>query len=518
MPKNNISTIPTLPADPDHNWSVQSERFVAWALLHEEEFQLLPRVSAEVHGNVKPVIQAMNSWTGNGSLLDHVAETAPNEAAHAFDLMANSRPISADGDHLLAVMRKAWAEVEVKRSLPTGNLDLIKTAIDRLKEAETASSCGWLAGIAPASVQAGRFLSEDPPPLHWIFKNSLLAGTVGFLVGAPGVGKSTFAISLALSQATGQNLTGQLDPAGFGSVLAIFSEEDEAVLHRRMKTIASRLEVSKSACDRVYSVAAAGKDLRLVQAGKNGEVEPTQAFRDLRTLARKIPNLRLIILDPLSRLYGLPENDNTGPTVFISMLEALAQETGAAVMVSHHTRKAGKDGTYKTALDAESLRGASAFTGAIRWQMNITTMSKEEARKVIGVGSPAQGQFLAARVCKKNYGPPEDEFFLERGDGGVLRPCIPSAEIAQRDKVEILKEKIVETIGQLDDQGKGVTKKQLGDVWPAKWKAEGLADVTKTLVRSVVDMMLMDGELEEVEKMSPNGRNVAVYLGVSPRT
>jgi RecA-family ATPase len=295
-------------------------------------------------------------------------------------------------------------------------------------------------------------------------------------------------------------------------VLAIFSEEDEAVLHRRMKTIASRLEVSKSACDRVYSVAAAGKDLRLVQAGKNGEVEPTQAFRDLRTLARKIPNLRLIILDPLSRLYGLPENDNTGPTVFISMLEALAQETGAAVMVSHHTRKAGKDGTYKTALDAESLRGASAFTGAIRWQMNITTMSKEEARKVIGVASPAQGQFLAARVCKKNYGPPEDEFFLERGDGGVLRPCDALPTVGAADYAEVLKPKIMEALESLEAEGTKITKKQLGDIFPPKWKAEGIPGASREIIRSVADMMIQNGELFEVKERTPSGKNFAKYL------
>jgi RecA-family ATPase len=207
------------------------------------------------------------------------------------------------------------------------------------------------------------------------------------------------------------------------------------------------------------------------------------------------------------------ENDNGEPTVFVGMLEALAQETGAAVLVSHHTRKADKNSkSYKTALEAEAMRGASAFIGAARWQMNLTTLTSEESKKIIGDRHPEPGQYLAGRTCKKNYGKPESEFFLERGVGGVLRPVAPAKTITTPDPAGQIRGKIIETIQELADQEKKTTAKQLRDLHRKKWITDGAPSATREMTQAVIDQMVMDGDLVEVRETSPNGRTPATYL------
>jgi RecA-family ATPase len=465
------------------------------------------------HHDVQKIVRIASTWDGKNSLLDHVANKLPGEVMHLSEIMEQA-PVTTTGPELLALLRKCHAKIEVQRAIKTGNIPAISKALDLYNWAEESASSGWLARIDPASIQAGRFLDEEPQPLDWVFRGSLLAGTVGFLVAAPGAGKSFFLVNLALSITAGQCLTGSMNPGEIGSVLAIFAEESIEILHQRIRDIAFSLNVSRSACDRFYSIAATGQDIRLVQAGSTGNPEATSVFRDIFSLCRRIPNLRLVILDPLSRLYGLPENDNSGPTVFVSMLEELAQETGSAVIVSHHTRKAGGRGCgYKDALEQDVLRGGSAFIGAIRWQMNLVTLKPQEAQKVIGSRTSRKGEFLAARVCKKNYGKPEEEFFLRRGKGGVLRPCLPSPLTGENNLLETVKSKIIETIKELEAEGKKITKKQLGDIYTKKWKSSGLK-VSRDVIRSTVDLMLQNGEILSERARSPNGKNWGNYLGV----
>ena len=88
-----------------------------------------------------------------------------------------------------------------------------------------------------------RFCIEtEPPELDFVLPG-LLAGTVGGLIAAGGVGKSTLALQAAIDIAVdvaGVDLLG-LGVEKHGRVVILAGEDPDVALHHRIKRIASRL-------------------------------------------------------------------------------------------------------------------------------------------------------------------------------------------------------------------------------------------------------------------------------------
>lgn len=309
--------------------------------------------------------------------------------------------------------------------------------------------CGFFASLDLAKFETGRFLDEEPPPPSWIFDNSFLAGTVGFVAGAQGTGKSRFLLQIGAAIATGHRgfLGDALRPARKGKVLAIFCEESRPVLWRRIRRMFRAFCPIRAESEdgetvtllphpaetdfraNFIAIPAAGQDLRLVEMA-GGEARPSRNFHELLALAKSIPGLVLTILDPQSRLYGQNENDNACATTFCSLLERLAQETGAGVLCCAHVGKGvakKKDGSFDVdaALHQDAMRGASGFSAAARWQLNLASLPGKAAR-ARGVGSKAgDGQYLAGKVSKANDAPLGEVFYLRREHDGTLRHIEP---------------------------------------------------------------------------------------------
>ena len=232
---------------------------------------------------------------------------------------------------------------------------------------------GFFARLDLSQFDTGRFLDEEPPPLNWVLADSLLAGVVGYVAGAQGTGKSRFLLQIGAAVATGDEafLGEALRPARRGKVLAVFCEEDRRVLWRRIRRMFRAFcpRQAESDGNRVVllphpaeadfranfiAIPAAGQDLRLIEVARS-DAQPSRNFFELLNLAKSIPDLALIILDPQSRLFGQNENDNSAATTFCALLERLAQETGAAVLCCAHTAKGGakkKDGSMAVLLDS----------------------------------------------------------------------------------------------------------------------------------------------------------------------
>lgn len=378
---------------------------------------------------------------------------------------------------------------------------------------------------------AGALMAKPLAPLSWLLKDSLLSGTVGFVCGAPGVGKSTFLLQLAASVATGHPFFGNyLVPGGKGKALVFFAEEDDRVLVRRTKTVldAARVDQRWGALSNTEQqdleqnlilIPAAGEDLRLVEAS-GGSFRESEAFTALLDKAKSIPGLSLIVLDPLSRYYGVNENDNTMTTTFCQLLERLAKETGATVICCHHTSKgAGQIGgkfNLHAALGQDAMRGASGLTGAARWQLNIVRLPANTAREYIDDPQAAEGNYLAAQVCKKNYGPPEDKFFMSRGPEGILLP-VEKKWMPESDLEEVLKNKVESLIQAVEEAGeKPMTMKQVSDVFPGRWQREGLRKATKPAVRQAISAAIMEGRLFEVQVVNPGNHKQVKYLATTP--
>src|SRR5208282_3408038 len=297
------------------------------------------------------------------------------------------------------------------------------TRMAREKIDEEKAKHGWRAGPVSESsscfanldlgtLSAGRFFRTKPDPIKWLLVGSISLGKVGLVVADGGTGKGFFLLQFGVSIATKRPFLDRLYELGEpGKALLIFGEDDDLTLHHRVQGVAQSLvefsdqKIFLEAVERnLFIMSVCGADARLVE-NADGNLRETQAYPDLLNLVRSIEGLRLIVLDPLSRFFGGDENSASDATFFFSLIERLAIETGATVLVSHHSNKS--SGTGKESLIQHAGRGSTAFTDAVRWQMNLARVNESEWQR-LGINEEEVKRYLVGRVVKKNLGPPED--------------------------------------------------------------------------------------------------------------
>ncbi len=519
-------------------WEQASLRLLVRACLKGQlsAFQALGLAAEDLHPRWRKLAETFQE-------LPPDVDALPGLAGVDMELAKTTMALAADHEFAVAgqslrnladALRKAELNVGLTRAWGDQNTGQALEIVERLRQ-EGEPGGGGIAALDFDALRASRFIDHDPPELHWLFEKSMLEGTVGFLCGPPGAGKSTFLIELAGCIATGTPLLDDvLTPAKKGKVLAFFCEDKEEILHLRVHRIfrhfgqpgwdashAGRYMPREYFGGNFIPISCVGQDMRLMESVRGGDLQPSQAFYDLLRRVKEVDDLALIILDPLSRLYGQNENDNSAATLFSSLLERLAVETGACVICSHHVGKhAGKDNKGEfdldVAMDPDVIRGASALTGACRWQCNLFGLPEKAAKKLISDPEAESGQYLAAKICKKNYGPPEDMFFLVRKYGGALERVTPTVAPTQ-DVDPALDEWIIEKVRASEKNGVPLTVRGLRAFTP-ELKAIGASgtgaqDAANRLVFSGELFLLpaRNGSNKHIERLSTAPQD-AVYL------
>lgn len=189
-----------------------------------------------------------------------------------------------------------------------------------------------------------RFLTdtdvENQPPIGWQWDGIIPAGSFGEIHAQPGGGKSFLALAIALCSGTGRSLFGRAmkrgpviyvaaeGSAGLGPRVSAWKHSEESYERANVHFATEPVELLDT--DSVGQFLAAIDALHLPQA-------PV-----------------LIVLDTLARcLIGGEENSARDVGLAINGIDCIRRETGAAVLVIHHTRK-----------DGESERGSTALRGA----------------------------------------------------------------------------------------------------------------------------------------------------------
>jgi hypothetical protein len=277
-----------------------------------------------------------------------------------------------------------------------------------------------LFNIADAKID--RFLTTSPPKQRWVLDGFLPLGIVAAIVAQGGAGKSQLLMQLAYSVAVGVPVAGNWAVGESGSVLMLCAEDGDNEIHRRVNRIHQQLGAAMSPAMRKQLMknllirSMIGVDTLMTEATRNGEVERTKLAERLLLTAKQVSDLKLIIIDPASRFRGGDENSNADATRFVQALEYLAQNTGATVLIAHHTNK-GAINSNET--NQTSSRGASALTDGIRWQMALTPLSQNNK----GHGSIPTDQrqnYLEAKLVKTNYTAPQPAVLLQRCQDGYL--------------------------------------------------------------------------------------------------
>ena len=181
-------------------------------------------------------------------------------------------------------------------------------------------------GDKPASL-----LEIETQPVEWLWPQVIPAGKLTLLGGLPGLGKSQITVSMAAIISRGERWPASSERAQRGNVLLLVSEDGIA------DTVKPRLQ-------------AAGADMRRVFA-TDEPFDLAEDLEKLKALAEKIGELRLIVLDPISRYLagGSPAKTRAALDAFMSW----AGRNGIAVLGIRHPPK-GK------AANAQNLFGGTA--------------------------------------------------------------------------------------------------------------------------------------------------------------
>ena len=223
-------------------------------------------------------------------------------------------------------------------------------ALAKLTSGEWKS--GAVAGVHPDEPRKqlftpiGELLLRDTRP-DWLVRRLLERDTLAGVFGLSNVGKSFVTVDLACSIASGTEFFGH--QVKQGPVLYIAGEGHRGIT-KRVKAWAAVRGVDLSTAPLHISEAA-------IPLRDKDALASLQTEIDEITAAHGSP--ALIVVDTLNRNFGGGnENSTEDMTGFVAGKDALRQQTGACVLVVHHTSKANPD----------SARGSNVLLGALDWE------------------------------------------------------------------------------------------------------------------------------------------------------
>lgn len=199
-----------------------------------------------------------------------------------------------------------------------------------------------------------------PKKREWLCEGIFPMAQVSLLAASGGVGKSFLLAKLAREVADFNGFI-PTAPTVFGGRLSakgaaiyITAEDDFIEMHLRLNSLGD-------IPDNLYVVPlsdAGGVKHLFVPDPARKVPKCTEFWESLVRQFKSIPDLRVIIIDPLQPLCGLDFNVPENAQFVCSKLSSLAAETGAAVIVSHHFAK-------REALTAEQAREAIRGSGGL---------------------------------------------------------------------------------------------------------------------------------------------------------
>jgi len=300
-----------------------------------------------------------------------------------------------------------------------------KSATNRLGENLPEAAFSAIPARGIVAFDAGDLEPSAIPKREWILGTWFISRFLTVTVAPGGTGKSNLSIIEALAVITGRKISG--DHVHKAGRVWLHNGEDP------LDEIARRI----SAACLIHNVTP--EEIRGKFFYTSGRTSPLLLVREQgRTVTRDASaieavkefivknNIKLWIIDPFVDLHDVNENDNAAINMVAKTLSMIADETGCAVHVVHHTRKKGKDGAIT---DMDMGRGASALMSAARIGRNLNGMCDKDAEKFNLPMSPAW--YVRLDSSKANLAGPSDRtrWFeklsvdLPNGDGvGVLAP------------------------------------------------------------------------------------------------
>jgi archaellum biogenesis ATPase FlaH len=213
------------------------------------------------------------------------------------------------------------------------------------------------------------FAAIEPRPLRWVWCARIPAGKLSLIVGDPDKGKSLITIDIAARITTGRTFPDGA-PSERGSAILLSAEDDAE------DTIRPRLDAAGADVSRVHLLKAVRvvlRDGKQMERGFSLESD----FDALDDAIKQTPDVRLIVIDPISAYLGAADSHNNAEVRgLLAPLAELAARTGVAILAVTHLRKSGGSAIYRA-------MGSLAFAAAARAVWGIAEDADDPDKRIM---------------------------------------------------------------------------------------------------------------------------------------
>ncbi|MCB8880196.1 AAA family ATPase [Acidisoma cellulosilytica] len=250
---------------------------------------------------------------------------------------------------------------------------------------------------------------DMPYTRRWLYGTELINRYVSALGAPGGVGKSAYAMAVALSVATNRSL---LNPSSRlpsaharvhrqGNVWFLGLEDPQGENVLRLKAACQLHGVQRSEiAGRIFLDSGRDRSFVIAKYKDDGSVMVTPLVDQIITEIRR-REVRLLIVDPFVNCHELSENANDEMNFVMRSWGKIANDTDCAIWLVHHFRKGGSSG------DSEAFRGAVSIQGAARAMTTLTAMTGEDAKR-LNVADDERWQYVRSANVKANLAPRQE--------------------------------------------------------------------------------------------------------------
>jgi len=253
------------------------------------------------------------------------------------------------------------------------------------------------------------------PVRRFIYGEHLISEYISATVSPGGVGKTTLVLTEAIAMCVGKDLIHDRVHEPEINVWHYNLEDPRDELLRRVAAICQFYKVDTADIANKLFLNS-GRDRPLIVAKKDESSGVMIATPDAEALQKAITdnNIRVLSVDPFVKSHYADENNNMEIDAVMNVYAQIAKDTGCAIDLIHHVRKAPSGPTQSAAGDINQARGASSIAGAVRSARTITAMTKKEAEK-LGMASGQSCWFIRIDDAKGNMSAPSERaVWMER--------------------------------------------------------------------------------------------------------
>jgi RecA-family ATPase len=331
-------------------------------------------------------------------------------------------------------------------------------------------------GCDIAPICAGTLLRKPAPPRRWLMPGWMPEGQVTLFAGDGGVGKSTFALQLAMSAAIGAPLFGiEIVKT---RTLILSAEDDTNEMHYRLEKILDGLagdrEANRAALEGNFWLLDATDQLDPTLATYDDEsgINPSETFSGIAEFIRK-NGIGLFIADSAADVFA-EEINRHAVRSFIRQLKKI----GCTVLLLGHP-------------SVDGMRTGRGYSGSTHWSNSVRSRLYFQQAKTAD-GSEPDPDLRVLEMPKTNRARAGQKIFLRWTENGFAREDSGANDIgALADKLKV-QEVFLKLLRKFIQEGRAPSDMLAPKQFADHFESEGFSKKAFTTAK---DTLLSEGKI-----------------------